>query len=127
MLMLMKRLQIMAFLLKRVKIFEMFFFLDIDYTLTSDPETSDVKERRFTFYQNNVTQGTVYTKTQLFIASGETKCESLHARIAVVIYTFFLHRKQFDLERRHNNSKLYLVISQITNEFHYLISYVNFM
>lgn len=89
MLMLMKRLQIMAFLLKRVKIFAMFFFLDIDYTLTSDPETSDVKERRFTFYQNNVTQGTVYTRTQLFIASGETKCESLHARIAVVIFPFF--------------------------------------
>lgn len=89
MLMLMKRLQIMAFLLKRVKIFAMFFFLDIDYTLTSDPETSDVKERRFTFYQNNVTQGTVYTKTQLFIASGETKCESLHARIAVAIFPFF--------------------------------------
>lgn len=93
MLMLMKRLQIMAFLLKRVKILEMFFFLDIDYTLTSDPETSDVKERRFTFYQNNVTQGTVYTKTQLFIASGETKCESLHARIAVVIFPFFFTQK----------------------------------
>lgn len=67
-------------------------FLDIDYTLTSDPETSDVKERRFTFYQNNVTQGTVYTKTQLFIASGETKCESLHARIAVVIFPFFTQK-----------------------------------
>lgn len=66
----------------------MFLFLDIDYTLTSDPETSDVKERRFTFYQNNVTQGTVYTKTQLFIASGETKCESFHARIAVFIFHF---------------------------------------
>lgn len=79
----------------------------IDYTLTSDPETSDVKERRFTFYQNNVTQGTVYTKTQLFIASGETKCESLHARIAMTDRKFFA---------RVNDDPRFEVTYKISNE-----------
>lgn len=79
----------------------------IDYTLTSDPETSDVKERRFTFYQNNVTQGTVYTKTQLFIASGETKCESFHARIAMTDRKFFA---------RVNNDPRFEVTFKISNE-----------
>uniref|UniRef100_K1Q7K3 Integrin alpha-4 n=1 Tax=Magallana gigas TaxID=29159 RepID=K1Q7K3_MAGGI len=80
---------------------------NIDYTLTSDPETSDVKERRFTFYQNNVTQGTVYTKTQLFIASGETKCESLHARIAMTDRKFFA---------RVNDDPRFEVTYKISNE-----------
>lgn len=40
----------MVFLLKWVKIFEMFFFLDIDYILIFDLEISDVKERCFIFY-----------------------------------------------------------------------------
>lgn len=78
----------------------------IDYTLTSDPETSDLKERRFTFYLNNVTQGTVYTKTQLFIASGETKCETLHARIAMTDRKFFSRvndRPQFDVTYKVSN------------------------
>lgn len=66
-----------------IKKFKTKLFTDVDYTLTSDPDTADVKARRFTFYENNITQGAVVNETSVLIASGATVCKTYDARIEV--------------------------------------------
>ena len=66
-----------------MKKFKSKLFTDVDYTLTSDPDTADVKARRFTFYNNNIAQGAVVNETSVLIASGATVCKTYDARIEV--------------------------------------------
>ncbi|XP_061185944.1 integrin alpha-4-like [Saccostrea echinata] len=61
----------------------------IDYTLTSDSDRTDLNDRRFTFYMNNVDGGKIYKKMELLIRSGVNQCETLHARAAMTDRNFF--------------------------------------